>query len=164
MNSYLLDTHIFLWAYMKPEKIGKSISRILENPNAVRYLSAISLIEIVRLYETKPKDFDLNIPLSTFLSQVLTQLQVQTLAITPEHAQRYYEIQPIGDHKDPFDYLPLLSKLRTQKYPKVSLPVRGRIVLQQIRGAYAHAKRYQVEVGVVKDEFSPYRIVGRLAV
>lgn len=106
MNSYLLDTHIFLWAYMKPEKIGKSISRILENPNAVRYLSAISLIEIVRLYETKPKDFDLNIPLSTFLSQVLTQLQVQTLAITPEHAQRYYEIQPIDDHKDPFDYLP----------------------------------------------------------
>lgn len=86
MNSYLLDTHIFLWAYMKPEKIGKSISRILENPNAVRYLSAISLIEIVQLYETKPKDFDLNIPLSTFLSQVLTQLQVQTLAITPEHA------------------------------------------------------------------------------
>ena len=99
-----MDTHIFLWAYMKPEKIGKSISRILENPNAVKYLSAISLIEIAQLYETK--DFDLNIPLSTFLSQVLTQLQVQTLAITPEHAQRYYEIQPIDDHKDPFDYLP----------------------------------------------------------
>ena len=105
MKSYLLDMHIFLWAYMKPEKIGKSISRILENPNAVRYLSAISLIEIAQLYETKPKDFDLNIPLSTFLSQVLTQLQVQTLAITPEHAQRYYEIQPIDEHKDPFDYL-----------------------------------------------------------
>ena len=103
MNSYLLDTHIFLWAYMKPEKVGKSISRILENPKAVRYISAISLIEISQLYETK--DFDLNIPLSTFLSQALTQLQVQTLAITPEHAQRYYEIQPIDEHKDPFDYL-----------------------------------------------------------
>lgn len=103
MKSYLLDTHIFIWAYMKPEKIGKAVARILENPNAVKYLSAISLIEIAQLYETKPKDFDLNVPLSTFLSQALTQLQVQTLVITPEHAQRYYEIQPIDDHKDPFD-------------------------------------------------------------
>ena len=103
MKSYLLDTHIFVWAYMKSEKIGKSITRILENPNAIKYLSAISLIEIAQLYETKPKDFDLNIPLATFLYQGLTELDIQTLVITPGHAQRYYEIQPIENHKDPFD-------------------------------------------------------------
>jgi len=74
MNSHLLDTYIFIRAYMKPEKIGKAVARILENPNSVKYLSAISLIEIARLYKTKPKDFDLNVPLSTFLSEALTQL------------------------------------------------------------------------------------------
>lgn len=100
MKSYLLDTHIFLWAYMKPEKIGKPIVRILENPSASRYLSAISLIEIAQLYETKPKDFNQNVPLATFIYQGLANLQVQTLVITPEHAQRYYEIQPVADHKD----------------------------------------------------------------
>ncbi|MPR34432.1 type II toxin-antitoxin system VapC family toxin [Salmonirosea aquatica] len=61
------------------------------------------LIEIAQLYETKPKDFNLNIPLSTFLYQGLTELEVQILIITPEHAQRYYEIQPVENHKDPFD-------------------------------------------------------------
>ncbi len=33
----------------------------------------------------------------------MAHLQVQTLVITPDHAQRYYEIQAITDHKDPFD-------------------------------------------------------------
>lgn len=103
MKSYLLDTHIFLWAYAETERLGKTMTRIMANPNAVKYLSAISLVEIAQLYETKPRDFDFKIPLSTFIYQALTQLQVQILAITPEHAQRYYEIQPIGDHRDPFD-------------------------------------------------------------
>ena len=49
MKSYILDTHIFLWAYSKPEKIGKEITKILENTNNIKYLSAISLINLIEL-------------------------------------------------------------------------------------------------------------------
>ena len=38
-----------------------------------------------------------------FLHQALTDLQVEILPITPEHAQRFYEIQMIKDHKDQYD-------------------------------------------------------------
>ncbi len=68
MKNYLLNTHIFIWAYSKPEKIGKKISRILENTNNIKYLSAISLVEIGQLLESKPKDLDIKIPLATYLS------------------------------------------------------------------------------------------------
>lgn len=103
MKTYLLDTHIFLNAYMKPEKNGKTITKILESTNNIKYVSAITLIEIGLLLESKPKEFNIKIPLSTFINQALSALQVQVLAITPEHAQRFYEIQLMKDHKDQFD-------------------------------------------------------------
>ena len=102
MKSYLLDTHIFLDAYNKPEKIGKAITRILTG-NSPRFISAISLIEIAQLFESKPKEIKVTAPLSTFIAQALSDLQVQVLAITPEHSQRFYEIQLVKDHRDQFD-------------------------------------------------------------
>ncbi len=102
MRAYLLDTHIFLNAYIKPEKNGPRITKILSGNN-FRYLSAISLIEIAQLAESKPKELKINVPLAVFITQALTDLGVQILAITPEHAQRFYEIQLMKDHKDQFD-------------------------------------------------------------
>ena len=103
MKTYLLDTHIFLNAYLKPEKNGKEITKILENENNIKYLSAISLIEIAQLLESKPKELKIKIPLSTFIEQALNDLQVRVLAISPEHSQRFYEIQLVKDHRDQFD-------------------------------------------------------------
>ena len=103
MKNYLLDTHIFLWAYSKPEKIEKAITRIIESPTNGKYLSAISLIEIAQLLEAKPKELNIKVPLSTYISQALSYLQVHILPITPEHSQRFYEIQLMKDHKDQFD-------------------------------------------------------------
>ncbi len=71
--------------------------------NSPKYLSAISLIEIAQLVESKPKEIKANAPVATFIAQALSDLQVQALAITPEHAQRFYEIQLVKDHKDQFD-------------------------------------------------------------
>ena len=102
MKTYLLDTHIFLNAYIKPEKNGLRITKILSSNN-LKYLSAISLVEIAQLAETKPKELKINVPLSVFIAQALTDLGVQVLAITAEHAQRFYEIQLMKDHRDQFD-------------------------------------------------------------
>lgn len=102
MKSYLLDTHIFLNAYGNPEKNSQKIRRILDS-NSPKYLSAISLIEIAQLVESKPREIKITVPIATFIAQALSDLQVQVLAITPEHAQRFYEIQLVNEHRDQFD-------------------------------------------------------------
>ncbi len=102
MKSYLLDTHIFLNAWVRPEKNGKKIVKIIDS-NSPKYISAISLVEIAQLLESKPKEVKITVPLATFFQQALSNLQVQVLNITPEHAQRFYEIQMIKDHKDQYD-------------------------------------------------------------
>ena len=102
MKSYLLDTHIFLNACGTPDKNGKKIIKILES-DSPKFLSAISLVEIAQLLESKPKEVKIDLPLSTFFYQALIDLQVEILAITPEHAQRFYEIQMIKDHRDQYD-------------------------------------------------------------
>jgi PIN domain nuclease of toxin-antitoxin system len=102
MKSYLLDTHIFLNACGRPEKNGKKIVKILES-DCPKYLSAISLVEITQLLESKPKEVKINLPVATFFQQALSNLKVQVLEITPEHAQQFYEIQMIKDHKDQYD-------------------------------------------------------------
>ena len=102
MKSYLLDTHIFLNAYIRQDKNSKRMTKIIDS-DSPKYLSAISLIEIAQLFESKPKEVKTNVPLATFFHQALSDLQVQVLDITPEHAQRFYEIQMIKDHKDQYD-------------------------------------------------------------
>ena len=119
MKSYILDTHIFLWAYSKPEKIGKEITKILENTNNVKYLSAISLIEIAQLLESKPKDINIKIPLATFLNEALSSLQVHILSITPEYSQRFFEIQLMKDHKDQFDRI-IISQVASTGFTVIS--------------------------------------------
>lgn len=102
MKSYLLDTHIFLNAYIRQDKNSKRMTKIIDS-DSPKYLSAISLVEIAQLLESKPKEIKIDVPLATFLQQALTDLQVEILPITPEHAQRFYEIQMIKDHKDQYD-------------------------------------------------------------
>ncbi len=98
---------------MKPEKLGKNVSRALKEGNSLYYISAITLIEIAQLYESKPKEFNLKIPVGTFIDQALTELRVQILPIAVEHSQRYYEIQPVDDHKDPFDRIIIAQAAHT---------------------------------------------------
>lgn len=102
MKSYLLDTHIFINAYISPNKNGKKITKILES-DSPKFISAISLVEIAQLLESKPKEIKIEVPLSTFFYNALSDLQVEILQIMPEHAQRFYEIQMIKDHKDQYD-------------------------------------------------------------
>lgn len=102
MKGYLLDTHVFLNAHIKPEKNGRKIAQIIDS-DSPKYISAISLIEIAHLLESKPKELKISEPLSTFITHALSNLQVQVLTVTPEHAQRFYEIQLVEDHRDQFD-------------------------------------------------------------
>ena len=49
----LLDTHIWIWALHRPEKLSRAVRRQLENPNNELYLSPVSIWEARHLERRK---------------------------------------------------------------------------------------------------------------
>ena len=49
----LLDTHIWLWTYQNPAKLVRSIQEAISDPENERWLSPISIWEVVVLLEKK---------------------------------------------------------------------------------------------------------------
>ena len=49
--NYLADTHIFLWTVFSPKKISKRVKSILLDPQAIKYISAITFWEISLKYQ-----------------------------------------------------------------------------------------------------------------
>jgi PIN domain nuclease of toxin-antitoxin system len=49
----LLDTHIWIWSYQEPHKLTSEVAQELTNPEHDRYLSPISIWELVILLEKR---------------------------------------------------------------------------------------------------------------
>ena len=49
----LLDTHIWIWSLLQPEKLLPRVSRALEDPTNEKWVSPISVWELVILVEKK---------------------------------------------------------------------------------------------------------------
>lgn len=99
----LLDTHVFIWAINKPERLTKSDYRYLQNPKNRIFVSAASLWEISFLLESRPGELKVTTELSDFIASGLETLNAEILPILPSHAQRHFEIQPAEGHSDLFD-------------------------------------------------------------
>lgn len=101
VQSFLLDTHTFIWAAQEPEKLSHKARGIIENRNNKLYLSAISAFEITNKYRIG------KLPESEYLVQNYTQiakkLEVIDLPITLAHT--WFAGQLKWNHKDPFDRL-----------------------------------------------------------
>ena len=101
MKNVILDTHIFLWYANDSPKLSRKVRTLLDSEKTVRYVSAASIWETAYLLENGT--IKMTKPLATFWEQALIELRVEVLNITPQHVQRFYEIQPIKDHPDQFD-------------------------------------------------------------
>lgn len=49
----LLDTHIWLWSLIEPDRLGKRVRNELQNPSNELWLSAISTWEALTLHDQK---------------------------------------------------------------------------------------------------------------
>ena len=99
MNSYLLDTHSFLWSIFQPEKLGQQAITVLENTDNQVFVSSITLWEIALKYSMgklnlgcKPDD----------LLEIINDMGFEKLSLTLEEAALFYQLPRIT-HKDPFD-------------------------------------------------------------
>jgi PIN domain nuclease of toxin-antitoxin system len=119
MKYYLLDTQIFIKAFPQPESFSKKIVKLLEDPRTIKYVSSVTFWEISYLLDSKPHVFKLKVPLTAFINEALKSLQIITLNLSPEHSQRFYEIQPVKDHKDIFDRM-LIAQAASSGFIMVS--------------------------------------------
>lgn len=102
MLKILLDTHIFLWAFLQPSKLSQSvIDDLLENPAVEKYLSAASSWEIAIKYAKG--SLSLPEPPEIFVPKRMRDGGIKRLSITHRHTLHVGQLPP--HHKDPFDRL-----------------------------------------------------------
>jgi PIN domain nuclease of toxin-antitoxin system len=96
----LLDTHLILWAFDKPESLSKAAVTLIADEQNEPIFSAASIWEIAIKSALQKRDFrvDPSVVRRGLLNNGYTELPV-----TSEHAMAVYSLPPI--HRDPFDRL-----------------------------------------------------------
>jgi PIN domain nuclease of toxin-antitoxin system len=95
----LLDTHIFLWALLEPERLPPPAAQVLENPKNELWLSPISLWECLVLAEKGRISLDPDS--ETWIREVLKSHNFREAPLTTEVAIISRRISLT--HEDPAD-------------------------------------------------------------
>ena len=101
MKAVLLDTHIFLWLRIAPDRLNTGERRAIDHA-PFRYVSALSFWEIAILVsldriESNPNLFTL-------------PDGIELLPVLPQHCRTLLDLPPL--HRDPFDRM-LIAQART---------------------------------------------------
>jgi PIN domain nuclease of toxin-antitoxin system len=96
---FLLDTHIWLWSFREPHKLTSQVQQILSDSASVRYLSPISMWEVMVLLEKKR--IELHEDFAKWFAKIVQDLDLQEIALGWQavHEMRYI----LPNHKDPAD-------------------------------------------------------------
>lgn len=97
---YLLDTHALIWAIMDTDKLSVQARNILEDPDHVILVSAISFWEIALKFSIGKLSLQGILPEE--LPAIVHQMNFGTMALDTKDASTYHMLLPLY-HKDPFD-------------------------------------------------------------
>ncbi len=95
----LLDTHIFLWWTVEPEKLPEDAMALIGDPTAQILLRAASTWEI--RIKADLSRLELQEPLRNIVEREISANGFRLLPITFEHTERLFPLPPL--HGDPFD-------------------------------------------------------------
>ena len=109
MRRILLDTHIWLWSILSPEKLGDEGRVLIEDADNELFLSAASSWEISIKYGLGR--LPLPEPPETFILQRLIRDDIKPLGVEHHHACRVSALP--GIHRDPFDRI-LIAQAQTE--------------------------------------------------
>jgi len=99
--SFLIDTHVCVWAMADKKKLPKNAKHIIENNRGAIFVSAISFFEIaIKLKIGRLPEF--NVPLPEFIKSVHND-GFQILPFKEEHFSAYLNFDFSTTHRDPFD-------------------------------------------------------------
>ncbi len=95
---YLLDTHVFVWSVISPEKLSKESTHILTNSKEV-YVSLVSFWEISIKYSLGKIDLKGTSPEE--LLKRSEEMKINILPLQGYEVASFYRLTSI--HRDPFD-------------------------------------------------------------
>lgn len=95
----LLDTHIWLWSLLDPEKLSLTVKDALHDTANELWLSPISLWEVILLCERGRLDLDL--PVENWIDEALRDAPMTEAPLTHRIVRQSCRIQL--DHRDPAD-------------------------------------------------------------
>jgi PIN domain nuclease of toxin-antitoxin system len=109
--TYLLDTHVFLWAAFSPENLSPAASREIRLADNRICLSTISLWEIslkyalgkIELENCKPDD----------MPDIAARMHIQIVQPTDRETASFYRL-PRAAHKGPFDRMIIWQAIQQQ--------------------------------------------------
>lgn len=95
----LLDTHIWLWSLVEPERLTPSVADVLAAPDTERWLSPLSIWETLMAIERKR--LTVNGPADRWVRDALVQAPATEAPLTAEvaFASRTLRLR----HRDPVD-------------------------------------------------------------
>src|SRR5262249_404886 len=96
----LLDTHTFLWAMSRPERLSRRATRLLADPGVELYLSAASIWEIELKHRTGKIQAG-----PTAIDQQIAEMWLGPRSMTVREVGALTWLEILPDHKDPFDRL-----------------------------------------------------------
>ena len=99
-NGFLLDTHTFLWAVKRPERLGEKARSIIEDVNATLYLSSISAFETANKSRLGKLDSSYENVVENY-TLFEARLGAKDLPLTLAHT--YLAGSMDWEHRDPFD-------------------------------------------------------------
>lgn len=107
---FLLDTHVWLWTLVSPQRISADTRGLLAEPENSLLLSAASSWEIAIKYRLGK--LPLPEPPARFIPPRLVRDGIESLSVQHHHAQAVAELPE--HHKDPFDRL-LVAQARIER-------------------------------------------------
>jgi PIN domain nuclease of toxin-antitoxin system len=111
---YLLDTHVFVWWSISPEKLSSKAISILQDPDNIIFLSLVSVWEM----QIKSLLGKLSFPVP--LAEVVFKQQANGIWLLPLTLSHIWRLENLPNyHRDPFDRL-LISQTMVEQIPLVS--------------------------------------------
>lgn len=99
--NYLLDTHVFVWARLSPQKLSSTQREIITSPSVQKYISTLSIWEISLKFGLGKFELGGHTPEELLNSAISIGFGV--MAPEAMHFASFYRLPKVVKHKDPFD-------------------------------------------------------------
>jgi PIN domain nuclease of toxin-antitoxin system len=128
---YLLDTNVWLWSVLEPERLSRSGLEIFADLAQEMFLSAASAWEIA--IKSASGKLRLPEPAATYVPRRTAEQGIRPLEISHHHALAVSQLPP--HHRDPFDRL-LIAQASLESMVLISSdPIFERYDVQLLRAA-----------------------------
>ncbi|ELS01802.1 hypothetical protein Xen7305DRAFT_00015080 [Xenococcus sp. PCC 7305] len=112
----LLDTHVFIWWTISPNRLSKKASDLIVDPNNNLFLSLASVWEMQIKTQLGKLHFDLSLA-----ELIKKQQEVNNLYLLPIEITHIYNLSNLPNHhRDPFDRL-LMAQGLVEKISVISV-------------------------------------------